>query len=72
MSKILLNKFCQGVTNKLTYMPICKHSEKYKRLNLEFKLLKPDQSPKEAENTPRTHSQIKELEYIINLQTFKH
>jgi hypothetical protein len=44
MSKILLNKFCQGVTNKLTYLPITKHTERMKRLNIEFKLFKEEAS----------------------------
>jgi len=39
MSKILLSKFCPGVTNKLTYLPICRHKERLQRLDLSFDLL---------------------------------
>ena len=70
LSKILVNKFCQGVTNKLTYLPICKHSERIKRLKMEFQLLKNSEAqPQENILSP---AEVKELDYIINLQTFKH
>lgn len=40
LSKVLANKFCSGLSNKVTLMPVIKHEERIKRLNLEFKLLK--------------------------------
>ena len=43
LTKILLNKFCPGVTNKLTYLPLCKNKDRRKRLNLEFKLIKDEE-----------------------------
>jgi ppGpp synthetase/RelA/SpoT-type nucleotidyltranferase len=54
-------------------LPICKHSERLKRLNLEFKLLK-DNYSQTTEQPPPTlvASEIKDLDYIINLQIFKH
>lgn len=52
---------------------MCKHSERLKRLNLEFKLLKDNYSqPAEQPPATMTVSEIKELDYIINLQNFKH
>lgn len=73
LSKILVNKFCPEITNKLSLLPICKHSERLKRLNLEFKLLK-DNYSQTTEQPPATlvASEIKDLDYIINLQIFKH
>jgi hypothetical protein len=38
LGKILTNKFVNG-GNKITLMPICKHTDRIKKLNIEFKLL---------------------------------
>lgn len=67
LSKILISKFCGG-NSKITLMPVCRHEERVKRLELKFRLIK-----ERPQNTPTVQEQnSKELDYIINLQNFKH
>lgn len=61
------------MTNKINLLPICKHSDRVQRLEMSFKIFD-DSNPNKALPTTKQESptQSKELDYIINLQNFKH
>lgn len=73
LSKILINRFCPELTDKVTLLPMIKHSKRLRRLNLQFKLLKDNfvnVPEKRVDNL--TVAESKQLQYKINLQNFKH
>lgn len=69
-TKMLLSKFCPEITNKVTLLPTSRHSERLHRLHLDFKLLKDDVPA--LPTSEGVQGSSKELDYIINLQNFKH
>jgi hypothetical protein len=68
LTKILANKLCGDVTNKLNLLPICKHEDRLQRLSLEFQVFSHENPPAAVP----AKSVDREVEYIINLQNFKH
>ncbi len=64
------------MTNKLNLMPIVRHENRIKRINIEFSVFPKEHSESEEGSIPtRTSVNMaydRETEYIMNLQNFKH
>jgi hypothetical protein len=75
LTKILANKLCGDVTNKLNLMPMVRHEDRIKRMKIEFSVFPKEHSESEEGHLPRTSVNMaydRETEYIMNLQNFKH
>lgn len=55
------------MSNKINLLPLCKHEDRIQRLPLDLKVFASPPAPKPAASKPD-----RELDYIINLQNFKH